>query len=113
MAVKRPAPGPGKELRRVGDAWRSSMESRAILVLGDVERRAAGAAEAEAEATEGEGVRSWGLEDGDGCVVVFVVEVVGEGGRGTVSGGCCGLLEKKPKTFMVSVIWLRCAGEMC
>lgn len=89
------------EPRRVGEALRvgSSTDKRASLVAGEVER--GWAAAAVAESTEGEGVRSWtflrALAKGDR----LAVDAEGEGGRGTVSAACCGLREKKPKTFIV------------
>ena len=97
---------PGREPRRVGEAWRSSIESRAMFVLGD-EAECTFVCTSEAESTEGEGVRSWtffctlAFEDGEGFALE--VDVVGEGGRGRVSGGACGFREKKPNTFIVFV----------
>ncbi len=38
------------------------------------------------------------------------VDAEGEGGRGTVSGGCCGFREKKPKTMVEVKLWLYVGG---
>ena len=88
------------------------MESRAIFVLGEVERTFACAAEA--ESMDGEGVRSWTFfstfEGGEGFALD--VDALGEGGRGTVSGGGCALREKKPNTIVPVVYseWLFCTS---
>lgn len=82
------------------------MDNLAIFTLGEVECILV--CTTEAESIEGEGVRSWtffatlAFEDGEG--LTLEVDALGEGGRGTVSGGACGFREKKPNTFIVLVV---------